>query len=266
MSVWGKIIGGMAGFSMGGPLGAVLGAAIGHAVDKRFDKGEDNEPPPWTQQSRPGSEQERQVAFTLAVIALSAKMAKVDGVVTRAEIDAFKRLFQIPPEDMKKVGAMFDQARQTSDGFEVYAQQISGLFRDSPVVLQELLHALFEIAQADGDIHPAEINFLARVAQIFGFTQAQFETIHARAAAGGSRSSRSTSGGYTDEDPYAVLGLTPTATDQEVKDTWRRLTRENHPDILTAKGMPPELIANANKTMAAINAAYEQIKRARGFK
>lgn len=264
MSVWGKIIGGMAGFSMGGPLGAILGAAIGHAVDKRFNKGDATEAPPWAQRG-PASEQERQVAFTLAVIALSAKMAKADGVVTRAEIDAFKRLFQIPPEDMKKVGAMFNQARKTTDGFEAYAKQIASLFYDSPVVLQELLHALFEIAKADGDLHPAEVDFLARVAQIFGFTQAQFETIHARATAGHG-SGNYGSAGYTDEDPYAVLGVSPTATDQEVKDTWRRLTRENHPDILTAKGMPPELIANANKTMAAINASYEQIKRTRGFK
>jgi len=262
MSVWGKIIGGMAGFSMGGPLGAVFGAFIGHAVDKRFDKGETGEAPPWGSTERPVSEQERQIAFTLAVIALSAKMAKADGVVTRAEVDAFKRLFQIPPSEMQQVGVMFNQARQTTDGFEAYADQIAKLFQDSPVVLQELLHALFQIAKADGELHPDEITFLSRVAQIFGFNQSQFETIFARASAGSSSQASNSDA----KDPYSVLGITPNASDKEVKDTWRQLTRENHPDLLTAKGMPPELVANANATMAVINAAYEQIKRSRGFK
>jgi len=260
MSIWGKIIGGMAGFSLGGPLGAILGAVLGHAMDKKMGGGEAVMPPPWMG-AGPRSEHERQIAFTLAVIGLAAKMAKADGVVTRAEIDAFKRLFQIPPSEMHKVGAMFDQARQTADGFELYAEQISGLFQDSPAVLEELLHALFQIARADGDLHPSEETFLARVAQIFGFSPAHFETIRARAAAGGGASG-ATGGG----DPYAVLGLSRTATDQEVKDTYRRLLRENHPDVLTAKGMPPELVANANRTMAAINAAFDQIKKERGLK
>jgi DnaJ like chaperone protein len=265
MSIWGKVIGGMAGFSLGGPLGALLGAAIGHAVDKRIAGVETQTLPPWMGAGGgPRSEFERQAAFTLAVIGLSAKMAKADGVVTRAEIDAFKRLFQIPAHDMQKVGLMFDQARQTSDGFETYASQIAQLFHDSPQVMEELLHALFQIAQADGDLHPAETAFLQRVAQIFGFSAAHFETIRARARAGGSGSRASSSSGG--EDPYAVLGLKRSATDQEVKDTYRRLLRENHPDMLIAKGMPPELVANANRTMAAINAAFETVKRERGMK
>ncbi len=259
MSIWGKIIGGMAGFSLGGPLGAILGATLGHAVDKIHARG-GTESPPWIG-ATPRSEQERQIAFTLAVIALAAKMAKADGVVTRAEIDAFKRLFQIPQQDVGKVGRMFDEARQTADGFEVYASQIAQMFQDSPAVLEELLHALFLIARADGDLHPAEMTFLARVAQIFGFSAAHFKTIRARAAAGSASSS--SPGG---EDPYAVLGISPSATDQEVKDTYHRLIRENHPDLLIAKGMPPELVANANRTMATINTAFESIKRARGIK
>ncbi len=257
MSIWGKIIGGMAGFSVGGPLGAVLGAALGHAVDKMHDRS--GEPPVWTE-NPPRSDEERQAAFTLAVIVLAAKMAKADGVVTRAEIDAFKRLFQIPRQDMNQVGRMFDQARQTADGFEPYAAQIADLFRDSPTVLEELLHALFQIGRADGDLHPSEEAFLARVASIFGFSEMQFAAIRARAAAGMGGSAAA------DDDPYAVLGVARDASDKEIKDAYRRLVRENHPDVLTAKGMPPELVANANRTLAAINAAFESVKRARGLK
>lgn len=260
MSIWGKIIGGMAGFSIGGPLGALLGAALGHAVDKMHTRGEARTPP-WADAS-PRSEQERQIAFTLAVIVLAAKMAKADGVVTRAEIDAFKRLFQIPRQDMEQVGRMFDEARQTADGFEPYAAQIADLFRDSPTVLEELLHALFLIARADGEINPSEDLFLSRVARIFGFSAAHFATIRARAAAGESSAASSAA----ESDPYAVLGVSPSASDQEVKDAYRRLIRENHPDLLIAKGLPPELVANANRTMAAINAAFETVKRMRGLK
>jgi DnaJ like chaperone protein len=259
MSIWGKIIGGMAGFSVGGPLGAILGATLGHAVDKMHDRGATERPVGFDE--LPRSEEERQTAFTLAVIVLAAKMAKADGVVTRAEIDAFKRLFQIPPQDFPQVGRMFDEARQSADGFEPYAMQIAGLFHDSPTVLEELLHALFRIAVADGELNPSEDAFLARVAQIFGFSAMQFAAIRARATAGEGPAASAAEG-----DPYAVLGVSPDASDKEVKDAYRRLVRENHPDLLTAKGMPPELVANANRTLAAINAAFETIKRARGMK
>jgi len=260
MSIWGKIIGGMAGFSLGGPLGGLIGVAIGHAVDKMHAE-------PRDEAAAFGPDDggdDRQMAFTLAVIALSAKMAKADGVVTRSEIDAFKRLFQIPARDLHRVGQLFDEARQTADGFEAYAIQIAGLFRDSPVVLEELMHALFQIARADGEIDAAEIAFLGRVAQIFGFSALQFEAIRARAMAGEAPGGAFAGGDAA--DPYAVLGVSRNASDREVKETWHRLIRENHPDILTAKGMPPELIANANRTMATINAAFERIKRERGMK
>ena len=116
MSIWGKVIGGVAGFALGGPLGALLGAAFGHAVDRSKSRGSAN----W--QSQPV--QNKQTAFTVGVIVLSAKMAKADGHVTRDEVDAFKRIFQIPANDMRDVGTLFNQARRDAEGYEPYAQQI----------------------------------------------------------------------------------------------------------------------------------------------
>ena len=242
MSIWGKIIGGTAGFALGGPLGALVGAVAGHAVD-RMRK---------ARQVTPG--EQRQAAFTVAVIALSAKMAKADGRVTRDEVDTFKRIFHIPPHELPGVGELFDLARREAAGFEPYARQVAELFHDSPEVLEELLDGLLEIAMADKVIHPAELDYMRRVAEIFGISGHAFERLRATHAAPG------------EQDPYLVLGVTRQAGDDEIKRTYRRLARENHPDKLIAKGMPQEFIDLANDKLAAINGAYDRIRRERGLK
>ena len=239
MSIWGKIIGGAAGFALGGPLGALLGAAAGHALDTTLG-GPALEP-----------EAARQMAFTVAVIALAAKMAKADGRVTRAEVDAFKEAFRIPPEEAGNVGRVFDRARASSAGYEAYAAQVARLFRDSPAVLEDLLGALFHIARADGVVHPAEMDYLARVARILGFTESRFEHLKAQIL------------GTPAEDPYSILGVAPAISDAELKSAYRKLIKEHHPDGLIAKGLPPEFVGIANAKLAAINASYDKIAKER---
>lgn len=250
MSILGKIIGGVAGFAMGGPLGALLGAAAGHAVDKMKADGSA------AYYNRGASrEDERQVAFTLAVIALGAKMAKADGTVTRDEVDAFKKLFKIPPEEAANVGRIFDRAKTSTAGYEMYAQQVANMFPHEPYVLEELLGGLYHIAKADGEVDVAEIEFLWNVAQIFGFDQHDFDRITASHAGAGAAT-----------NPYDVLGMPQGATDKELKSAYRKLIHENHPDKLMAEGLPQEFIDLANEKMAAINAAYDAVKKERGFK
>ena len=145
MSIWGKIIGGVAGFALGGPLGALLGAIAGHAADRRIEQAE----PAEDQQSLDDRSGSRQIAFTIAVIVLGAKMAKADGVVSRAEVAAFKEVFQVPPHELKNVARLFDQAKEEPAGFEPYAKQIARMFRRDHPVLEELLDGLFHIAKAD---------------------------------------------------------------------------------------------------------------------
>jgi DnaJ like chaperone protein len=249
MSIWGKVIGGVAGFAIGGPLGAILGAVAGHHA---VDKGKASEAGGF-----PGADNnDRQVAFTTAVIVLCAKMAKSDGQVTTDEIAAFKRIFQIPPEEQESVGRLFNEARQEATGFEPYAQQIATLFAHQPAVMEEILGALFVIARADGTIHPAELDFVEKTSRIFGFSPSQFEQLKAIHLGGGEAGS----------DAYEVLGLDRDASDADVKKTYRKLIREYHPDTLIAQGMPQEFIDLANDKMAAINAAYDQIEKERGLK
>ena len=154
MSIWGKVSGAAAGFIFGGgPIGALAGAFAGHVL---FDRGARDD-------EEPG------VVFTIAIIALSAKMAKADGTVTPDEIEAFGRMFRVPPSEEANVRRIFNFARQDTAGYEIYAGQIARIFRGRPSVLEDVLDGLFEIAMADGLLHPAELEFLERVADIFGF-------------------------------------------------------------------------------------------------
>ncbi len=272
MSIWGKIIGGVGGFMVGGPLGAIIGGVAGHAVDKIREEREalgESEPEAlgddrgWGPGYPPGpgrrgprlSAHARQTAFSVGIIVLGAKMAKADGHVTRAEIDAFKQVFRIAPGDVPTVAAIFDEAKRDPTGFEPYAAQIAAVLRGETQLLEDLLGGLFHIAKADGAITSAEIAFLRRVATIFGLSHLTFERVRLMFMEG-----------RTGPDPYDVLGVTRSASDNEVKSTWRQLIRENHPDMLIARGLPEDAVALANEKMAAINAAYEAIERERGLK
>ncbi len=247
MSIWGKVIGGVAGFALGGPLGALIGAYAGHKMDKART-GQDP-----TLGHGDYDQQSKQVAFTMAVIVLSAKMAKADGVVTREEVSAFKEVFHIPADEMSSVGKLFDEARKDASGFEPYAEQVARMFAREPAVLEELIGGLFHIARADGTIAPAELDFLTKVAVIFGFSDRDFERLRA------SYDKPETS------SPYAVLGVSRDADDAEIKKAYRKLLVVNHPDKLIAQGLPQEFIDLANEKMAAINAAYDAIKKQRGM-
>jgi DnaJ like chaperone protein len=241
MSIWGKIVGGVGGFAIGGPLGAIVGAVAGHAVD-RIRAGQTAD-----------TDATKSIAFTIGVIVLGAKMAKVDGHVSPAEIAAFKEAFRVPPEEIKNVARVFDQARKDSRGFEPYARQISGMFKDNPAVLEELLYCLTFIARADGELHAKEISYLRAVADIFELDAAAFERITAIRS------------GPDESDPYRILGVVPSISNEELKTTYRRLVRENHPDRLIAQGMPRDFIELANRKLAAINAAYDRIASERAL-
>lgn len=254
--MWGKIFGSFAGFAMGGPVGALFGAAAGHAYDRMREDGAPGQLPPYGPFAALGgsSEANRQMAFTVAVVVLGAKVAKADGVVNRAEINAFKEVFRVPPQDVRKVARIFDQAKDDAGGFEPYAQQVASLFRHEPAVLEDLLASLFYIARADGEIHRAELAFLKRVGDIFNLGNIAFDRVRSMFMKGDGA------------DPYGVLGISQNVSDEEVKRTYRKLSREHHPDSMIARGVPKSFIEMATQKMAAINAAYDQIGRERGLK
>lgn len=194
----------------------------------------------------------RDAAFTLALIALSAKMAMADGAVTLSEVRAFRSTVEIPEQQQVQVQRLFDLARQDVAGYEAYAKKIGRFFSATPDTLEHVLDGLFVIASADGFVHEAELDYLRSVSTIFGFDDDRFRQIASQHILSEGES-----------DPYLVLGLTPQADPGEVKRVYRLLVAEHHPDRLIAKGVPEEMITLATQRMAAINRAYAAITRVR---
>ncbi len=225
MSIWTRITAAVASLAQGAPL---------------FDVFAQLRSPP-----------ERSVGFTIAVIALGAKMAKADGQVTRDEVTAFREVFQIAQADEAGAARVFNLARQDVTGFEDYATRARDMFGAGHEALQDLLEGLFHIALADGMYHPNEDTFLQRVASIFGLSERDFRQIRSRFVPD------------ADADPYAVLGVEPDAPMEEVRAAWRALVRESHPDQMIARGVPKEAVKMAEKRMIAINRAWEEIQGAR---
>ena len=190
---------------------------------------------------------ERSIAFAIAVVALGAKMAKADGQVTRDEVTAFREVFEIAREDEAGAAKVFNLARQDVAGYREYAARIGGMFRDDPATLYDLIEGLFHIAMADGFYHPDEDRFLEDVAEIFGLGDAEFRAIRARFVPDAV------------PDPYTVLGVTPETPLDQVRKAWRQLVRDNHPDQMIARGVPPEAFQLAQKRMVDINRAWEEI-------
>ena len=168
---------------------------------------------------------ERTIGFTIAVIALGAKMAKADGLVTRDEVTAFRQVFHIPTSETQNAARVFDLARKDVAGYDIYAARICDMFGAGHQALVDLLEGLFYIAVADGRYHPNENVFLEDVARIFGVQSRDFVNMRARFV--------------PDEnpDPYCVLGIDPNSDRETVRHAWRALVREYHPDRMIARGV-----------------------------
>jgi len=185
------------------------------------------------------------------VIALSAKMAKADGQVTRDEVTAFREVFRIPPEEEKNAARVFNLARQDVAGFEDYATRIARMFEGAPETLCDLMEGLFHIAMADGVYHPNEDAFLERVAALFGIDARRFAALRARFVP------------EAKADPWSVLGVSPDMPMSEIRAAWRQMVRNCHPDRMQARGVPEEAVQLAEKRLKDINRAWEAINAAR---
>ncbi len=247
MSIWGKIIGGAAGFAIGGPLGAILGVIAGGALGNKLKFKNTN-----FNKININHNQKQQI-FALSIIVLSAKLAKSDGVVTKDEINAFKEKFNIPSSELPKVSKIFNEAKKSIYGYEQVADQIGNLFADNKIILEELLNNLFFIAASDGQISINEIEFLKSISKSFKFSEDDFQRIF------------QTNVINKEADPYKVLGVNRDDKDDVIRKKWIELNKEHHPDNLIAKGMPKEFIERANQELSSINLAYDKIKEIRGI-
>ena len=236
MSIWTRIAEALSALTSGEPLSVV------------FDR----------LRGAPGPEQS--VGFTIAVLALGAKMAKADGTVTRDEVTAFRRIFTFPDGEEAHAAHVFNLARQDVAGFDAYARKIARLFNpegrricaDDHHVLVDILEALFQIAIADGSYHAGEDAFLSHVAEVFGLDEACFTIVRSRLVEGAPR------------DPYDVLGLPRSATKTDARKAWKALVRDTHPDVMQSRGVPPEAMKLAERRMQLINEAWREISAKEG--
>ncbi len=236
MGIWGKIFGGTSGFVLGGPLGGLLGIFAGHAIDKLNRK------------KLPESIAVKQVNFTIGVIALSAKMAKADGIVSSQELDAFKKGLIINKNELKNVEKIWNFAKQSVHGFESYAKQLAKLFKPSSSILENLIHLLFSIAKSDGQITFEEEKFLKKVSDIFGFDDKKFYLLKEIYS-------------NNDNDPYTVLQSNINDPIDLINRKRIYLLKKHHPDVLIAKGQPIEFVEKNNHYVKLINKSWEYVKK-----
>lgn len=190
-------------------------------------------------------------AFSTAVTALGAKLAKADGHAQAAEYDAFSVVFQSDAGSEGNVRRLYQLARQTTRGFEGYARRLRKRYGSCPQLLEDVLDGLFHIARSDGVVTGDELEYLERVSSLFGLSPLTFRRIKA------------THLGAANDDPYVILGIAPDASDTDVRAAWRAQLAESHPDRARARGLPTEFVEVAEAKAVAINAAFGEIQRER---
>jgi len=191
--------------------------------------------------------------FTVGMISLAAKMAKADGVVTKDEVHAFKKAFKVSDAEMKDAASAFNLAKQDVAGYETCAEELVAVFRGDRKMLEYVLEGVFHIAKADGVLHPQEEAFLGQVAKHFGFTDAEFTFMKARHTIA------------TERNPYDVLGMKPSVSNDELRSQYRKLVAESQPDEFVTRGLPKEFVLIATEKVAAIKQAYDAIAKERGI-
>lgn len=260
---WGKIVGTILGLSFAGLWGGIFGLVVGSMYDRQKALTGNSSPSDIWENYQSFSAHIEQATFTMGVIVLSAKMARSDGRVTREEINAFKRAFDIKPHQEQAVGHLFNRARLSADGFEPYAFRLAQVFHNRPSVLEQVLSGLFIIGAADSKrLSLSEIIFLKKVSSIFGFSLEDFARI---AALSGIELPTNEVPRPSTPESFVILGVSEEATTEEIKAAYRSLIREHHPDKLMAQGMPPEFIATATEEMKRINVAYDTVCKIKGI-
>ena len=253
MSVWGKLLVGGAGLVLGGPLGAVLGLAVGHGVDKirKIDTKK-------IINNSQFSANDKQMAFATGVIVLSAKIAKADGKVTKDEIETFRSIFDFESSDESAIGQIYNKAKLTSDGYEVYAKQLKDVFGDQESLYVEFITALFKIALADGSLHPKELEMITNISKIFGMPENILDSIRF----GFNNSDFNIDLNALEKD-YKILSCNTNDSDKKIKESYLKLVKDYHPDNLVSKGLPEEFVRFANERLSEINSAYDRINKSR---
>ncbi|MBR1785445.1 MAG: TerB family tellurite resistance protein [Bacteroidales bacterium] len=270
MGTFTKILFAGLGWAVGGPIGALLGYWLGKAIssdDKKIGAGSSFTSGGSTTHRGPYRNTGTQQDVNVALMVLIAAVMKVDGQVKRSELDYVKRflLQNYGEEHGKEMLKVLQHMVEQDIPIDQVCAQIK--VNTDYSTRYHMVDFLFGIGGADGEFHPSEINMLRLIAQYLGISSTDYMSVFERHVghgdagySGGSRQG-SSSGSYS-KDPYRVLGIDSSATDDEVRKAYRRMAMKYHPDKVA--GMSEEIQRNAAEQMKEINQAYEVIKQRRG--
>lgn len=274
MSLLGKVFGGTFGFLMGGPLGAILGTVMGHQFDKGLE-GIDRDPESGGFQ--PGDQHRVQMAFFTATFSVMGHLAKVDGTVSKEEIELAEKIMtnmELPANLRQTAQKLFAEGKSPHFPIDAVLEQFRIECHRRSSLIRMFIEIQLQAAYADDELNNTEERLLLHICDCLGFSRFEFETmkrIHtAQQGFGGGfrdrfRSRRTPKPPVqpTIKDAYGVLGLEPSASDAEITRAYRRLMSRNHPDRLVSKGLPEEMMKIATEKTQKIRQAYEMIKKAR---
>ena len=240
MSLFGGIVGGFVGFTLLGPIGALVGSVIGSKMSESR-----------TSRRNPNNF-DHQVAFFAALFACFAKISKADGVVSKEEVNKIEEFiskkFNLDKEQRNFAINIFQKAKDDNVSFEAYATQLQSLLKQSPNSLLIFYELLFELAMADGELHPAEEKILKKVPNIFKLPNNLFEELYDKYVS-------------NINDCYKILGVNTNMSFSEIRKVYLKKRKEFHPDMLISKGLPEELIEKAKSKFIEIQEAYEELEK-----
>ena len=260
----GKIIAGAIGFATAGIIGLIIGIIVGHY----FDRGLANTFNPASAEQRKAIEQ----VFFKTTFLLMGKLAKADGRISEEEIALTERLMQdmgLHSAHKQEAIALFKQGATPECSISEQLQQFNQQCRRYPNLSRQLLNYLLSLALADGQLSSQEESLLKEIAQSLGIAPALFEQLlrMIRAQSQFRGYQQQGQGDSTSQSElataYDALGVSPQATDSEVKKAYRKLMSENHPDKLMGQGVPEDMIKLATERAQEIQTAYDLISKHR---